>query len=583
MVGSQGQEEETVFRWGINSISFSAGQEISLEFGSVLILIGPNNSGKSRALRDIETFFTAPGSPRAVVPVVTTAREGTADLFQRWLEERYPTRAVQGRSHFHTKGGNLPADSVGNVWGSDDTLRGAHAFLIHRLDTEGRLTITNRTRSIELLNEPPHAYIHVLQTDEDLTLRASGEVKSAFGVDLVIDWGGGPQVGFYVGEEPQRGAGAERDRVSEAYLKELNRLPRLDLEGDGIRSFAGALLAALCGAHPVLMIDEPEAFLHPPQARRLAAALARTAAAHGRQVIIATHSADVLRGAMEESQQVSVCRITRETTPDADANKASLLAADKIAELWSRPLLRSSAALDGLFHEGVVVCEGDADSRFYEAILWRMEVQERIDRAADLYFVHGGGKGQLAALARAYRSLNTRTAVVADLDLLRKKDDIADVVSALGATFSETEGLYNSVHSALSSSAPVTPLKDFLSRASGILDTCRKSGELSTENRRELYGLLEETADWSEAKRYGTGKLRGGARRDADELLGRWADIGLFLVPVGELECWWPKGPPNKREWFLPAIKRISEDQSSHAEATEFMAGICRWFGYEVT
>ena len=331
------------------------------------------------------------------------------------------------------------------------------------------------------------------------------------------------------------------------------------------------------------MIDEPEAFLHPPQARRLSAALARTAEHLGRQLIIATHSADVVRGALEASQHVSVCRITRHTTPDGDVNKASLLESRQLTELWSKPLLRSSAAFDGLFHEGVVLCEADADCRFYEAILRRTEIQGRIERAADLYFVHGGGKGQLSSLARAYRSLDTRTAVVADLDLLRNKDEIADVIDALGANLTEMSSVFSSVHSALASSPPVTSFRDFLSRARAILDQSAQRGALSAEDRRNLQGLLEETADWSEAKRHGIRKLRSSPRRDAESLLGKWADIGLFLVPVGELECWWPQGPPTKNEWFLAAIKKIMQDENSLPEATEFMARVCRWFGYETS
>lgn len=569
-----------MFRWGISSITFSGGQEVALDFGSVLILIGPNNGGKSRALRDIETFFTSPNAARPVIPSVVPIREGTSELFLQWLEDRYPARLdPQGHRHFRTKGGDLTVDRVQRVWESGETLTRAQAFLIHRLGTEERLTITNRVGSIDPYKDQPQTYIHVLQANDDFRQKASEEVRRAFGVHLIINWGAGGQVGFHVGEEPERDR--DRDRVSEQYLNELNRLPGLDWEGDGIRSFVGGLLAALCGAHPVLMIDEPEAFLHPPQARRLSAALARTAKELGRQLIIATHSADVVRGALEASQQVSVCRITRETTADADVNHASLLESEQLARLWSKPLLRSSAAFDGLFHEGVVVCEADADCRFYEAILRRMEVQGRIDRAADLHFVHGGGKGQLATLARAYRSLNTRTAVIADLDLLRNEDEIAEVVDALGANLGETPGLFNAVHSALSSRPPVTPFDDFLSGMEAVLDNSRNARALSAEDRRALYRLLEGHADWSEAKRYGISKLRGGALQDAEKLVDRWAALGLFLVPVGELECWWPEGPATKNEWFLPAIREIMQDENSLPEATEFTAKVCRWFGYQ--
>ncbi len=579
MGASQGQGEETVFRWGIASITFSGGQEIPLDFGSVLILIGPNNSGKSRALREIDESVESPNVERAVISSTSAVREGTQGLFLEWLQENYPSRAAgDGSRRFRTKDGDLPHASVEAVWRSGHTLHGARAFLVHRLGTEDRLTISNRVGSIDPYRDQPQAYIHVLQTNDAFRRKVSEEVASAFGTDVIINWGAGRQVGFHVGRKPPG-----NNWVSEEYLTELNNLPRLEQEGDGIRSFVGGLLAALCGAHPVLLIDEPEAFLHPPQAHRLSAALARTVESLGRQLIIATHSADVVRGALEESGRVSVCRITRETTPDGDVNNASVLESDQLKQLWARPLLRSSAAIDGLFHEGVVVCEGDADSRFYEALLRRIETQGRLDRAADLYFVHGGGKGQLASLARAYRALKVRTAVVADLDLLRKKDDMANLLAALGSDLAETEGIYNTVHSALSDRPPVTSVKDSLSRMRAILNTVETGDTVSGEKRREILDLLENAAPWSEAKRHGIAKLRGGARQDAEKLLQRWADIGLFLVPAGELECWWPQGPREKSGWFLDAIKKVVEDETSLPEATEFMASVCGWFGYEVT
>lgn len=571
-----------VFRWGVKSITFSGGEEVELDFGSVLILIGPNNGGKSRALREIEAFFLSPDAARAVVPSVVPVREGSIDEFVDWLANHYPTRVdSEDRPRFYTKGGELTANGVQGIWQRGEALRGAHTFLIHRLGTENRLTVANPAESIDPYNHQPQAYIHVLQAGDDFRRKACQEVRSAFGVDLIINWGGGRQVGFHVGEEPERGP--DRDRVSEAYLNDLSRLPHLESEGDGIRSFVGALLAALCGAHPVLMIDEPEAFLHPPQARRLSAALARTAKELGRQLIIATHSADVVRGALEASQQVSVCRITRETTVERDVNHASLLKSEQLKTLWSKPLLRSSAAFDGLFHEGVVVCEADADCRFYEAILRRMEVAQRVGRAADLHFIHGGGKGQLATLARAYRSLDTRTAVIADLDLLRNEAEIADVIDALGGNFGGGGDLFKRVQRELALRPPVVSFRDFLSGVRRILDDSEAAGAVTGESRRGLQRLLEDVADWSEAKRYGIGKLRGEPRRHAESLLDAWAEMGLFLVLVGELECWWPEGPQAKNEWFLPAVRRITEDVESLPEATEFVAKLCRWFGYETS
>ena len=232
----------------------------------------------------------------------------------------------------------------------------------------------------------------------------------------------------------------ESDRASVEYLMELDKLPRLDEAGDGIRSYVGLWLEANCGAHPVLFIDEPEAFLHPPQIRRLAAILAKSAEDKQRQIIIATHSSDVLRGALDASSNVTVCRLTR----TANVNHGRLLSSTEIRKLWSKPLLKSVAALDGVFHQGVVVCEADADARFYEAVLRSIELRRQVERPPAYHFIHGGGKGELATLASAYRALHVPVAVIADIDILRNKPEFEKLFASLGGDFETIQGMFNS-------------------------------------------------------------------------------------------------------------------------------------------
>ena len=55
-----------------------------------------------------------------------------------------------------------------------------------------------------------------------------------------------------------------------------SRTTPLKRQGDGMRSFASVVLHLLATVTPsILMLDEPEAFLHPPQARLLGTSLLR--------------------------------------------------------------------------------------------------------------------------------------------------------------------------------------------------------------------------------------------------------------------------------------------------------------------
>src|SRR5690606_12158093 len=125
------------------------------------------------------------------------------------------------------------------------------------------------------------------------------------------------------------------------------------------------LLHALVVEHPVVLIDEPEAFLHPPQARLLGQMLVKEAP-ENRQLFVATHSSDFLRGLLDtDSSRVRVVRIQRV----GDVNPIKELDNEGVKNVWGDPILRYSNILDGLFHSKVIVCEGDADCRFYAATM----------------------------------------------------------------------------------------------------------------------------------------------------------------------------------------------------------------------
>lgn len=145
-----------------------------------------------------------------------------------------------------------------------------------------------------------------------------------------------------------------------------------------------------------MFLDEPEAFLHPPQARLLGRSLGRLTK-NGRQVICATHSSAVVHGLLQDStHNVTVVRLQRQ----GDVNRASVLGHDAIRDLWNDTLLRHSNVLDGLFHRGVVVSESDSDSRFFSACLEECLEREELP-ASDLLFTQSGGKQRLRKVITA--------------------------------------------------------------------------------------------------------------------------------------------------------------------------------------
>ena len=326
---------------------------------------------------------------------------------------------------------------------------------------------------------------------------------------------------------------ADEDRVSISYIERLEKLPTLHTQGDGMRSFAGVLLATSVGRESIMLIDEPEAFLHPPQARLLGTTLVQDRNKE-RQLFIATHSADIVRGVLDaESPEVRVIRIRR----SGSTNTVRLLSNERIKELWGDPLLRYSNILDGLFHESVVVCEADADCRFYAAILDAAMAGKTDDvRRPDLMFTHCGGKARLPVVIRALREVDVPVRAVADFDVLSEEEPLKSIVESLGVDWSEIQADWRIVKTAVDSKKPDLNTDD-VKKEIGELLSAVTTTTFPPKAKAGIQTLLKRSSPWAHAKLVGKAFVPSGDPSKACErLLSKLRAGGLHVVEVGELE-----------------------------------------------
>src|SRR5262249_32288920 len=162
---------------------------------------------------------------------------------------------------------------------------------------------------------------------------------------------------LYVGQKPTLSVG--EDELSRSFIENLlANATILEQQGDGMRSFASVLLYTLVSDNPsIQFLDEPEAFLHPPQARLLGEFIARERKSKS-QLFIATHSTDVLEGLIAAgTENVRIVRIQR----DGSINRVKELSREKTSVIANDTLNRYSRVFDGIFYQHVVICESDAD------------------------------------------------------------------------------------------------------------------------------------------------------------------------------------------------------------------------------
>ena len=299
-----------------------------------------------------------------------------------------------------------------------------------------------------------------------------------------------------------------------------------------MRSFASVVLHLLVPGTPsILLLDEPEAFLHPPQARILGEIIASKKPSKA-QLFVSTHSPDVLQGLMDiASNRLHVVRIRRE----GNINHTKELDKEIVQEITNDPLMKYSSVMSGLFHERVIICEADADCLFYSTLLDTPQVNQGYPR--DILFVHANGKHQMATLTHTLRALDVPVDVIADIDILRDETDLKKLVESLGGDWTRVQPLSNSVRSAVEQRTPPLDSAGIQEAIKGTLQEAPLSGEFPRNLRSQIESTLRKGSPWESIKSAGKAALPPGqAAQRFQELQEFCNGIGLWIVPVGELE-----------------------------------------------
>jgi ABC-type branched-subunit amino acid transport system ATPase component len=336
----------------------------ALLLGNLTVLVGPNNAGKSQMLRDIRDYIvsgstqqlTIADSLEVALPVQTEAIAALS-----FLPHTSPghTRILgvgsdlQNRHEFSPHGDWIKQHFAqeGQASARAELLRNMGQYWCAFLDAESRFRLAAPAESYDTRSEAPsNALQEFFSGGSPVVEELRKAFKDTFSMDIALDWAAMRRLYLKVGAE--FGTIPDTRTQLDALLKDAQQLSQ---QGDGYRSFAGIALAVLAFPNRLLMIDEPEAFLHPAQTRSLGRWIAGKAKDRAAQVILASHSADFLLGVISADADATVIRLNRSDR----GTTFHKIPSGTTAGLINSPLLSSQPVLDALFHKGVVVCEGD--------------------------------------------------------------------------------------------------------------------------------------------------------------------------------------------------------------------------------
>ena len=546
----------------IRELVFCDGQRMTLNRDSIVVFVGPNNAGKTSCLRDIYALLS--DEPHlGLIESINFEKPPISDI--KALLGEASVKVQDPSLHYDGMGFKVYAYHLDRYDERNVYPEPVREMLFHFLTTDTRLSACNPEQSISR-TDAAAGPISMLVRDASHLEKVSAAFHSAFALDVTPNYFAGGNVPLCLGPTPTTPEGMTAPQMNEYMYELMSTYQLAHLQGDGMRSFLGIMLYLYVDHFAGLFIDEPESFLHPPQAALMGSLIASDETSN-HQLFLSTHSKDFLNGLLDsDSGRVCVVRITRTGTE----NFFAPLGADDVASLSSTTLLKYSDLVNALFHERTVLCESDSDCMFYQAI-W----DSAMDGEPTPLFLPVGGKARFKIFAGLLSKLSIDYAVIADADILKEPGDFKELLSMGGSDWSAVKDDWTVVRNELGGDDDGPSVAGLRAEIDDILNAC-KGNRVSKNSCAKIESLLESRSRWDELKRHGKRALSGSDAFEAYERMERkFSTCGVYIVPLGELECFVPSITQHGPSWVAEVFQRYPDlNDSAYEEAKKFIMSI---------
>ena len=551
----------------LSKLTFNDGTVIDLTPQDIVVFVGPNNMGKSQSLRDI---YNAISSDRGNVIITTVdisyhKPEGLKDALER-LSVTFPHGEYD-----RYEGYNYQVISANLKGFSKNRLvdRGIRSFLVSMVKTEERLT----TSSPKEMVNPEQARTHPLQyaTDPINRQTMSDIFEKVFSKKIYCEDRGSRMLTLHMGEEIEfEKDGMSVQQISDELYKRIGELPKVHEQGDGIRSLSGLLLNMMMPNYSIFLIDEPEAFLHPPQARMLGETLPDLL--NDRQAFISTHSIEFLKGLLLSAERrVKIIRLTRE----GNINPVYCLKSAELNAIWTDPIMRHSNILDGLFYQHTVLCESDSDCQLYAVM--HANIKEKQNTYSDALFTLCNGKGRMKPLSKTLMSLGISFRIVPDIDFFNDEGLVRAVFENCGGVWTNIKNDYLVLFNAMNQPDGTLAKEAFLKEVGKMID---KNGwvEMTKPHAKKLGKDLPQLLEnqWDKLKHDGIDSITDpNVRASTDRLIAEFNRVGVFPVKDGELESFFPEVNSHGPGYAIAVLEKYTDLEA--AEYDRLRAFVSSW------
>ncbi|WP_336489298.1 ATP-dependent nuclease [Methylobacterium nigriterrae] len=445
----------------------------------ITTLVGPNGSGKTRALRAIKSALDATnhiGIYGRKTHFLSAGRSSPLEVFRAAIDNPHSS---------NTSDAAVGHIDYRNHWWNFESVTGA---------------------------------LLVLDSRADLRLKIEARLQQLFDRSVQLSWS---QLGLNVRITPISGG--------ESYAA--------NYEASGILQLV-ALLAAIHNEEiGALLIDEPEISLHPQHQAFLLEEMEKVSGDPSdparKLIVIATHSASLLPlRRIGELPTIAFFNSVRQPPAQVPV-EADILKRTKLAALVAR---LSTTHRMAMFAERVLLVEGPSDEIIATQLARQLNLR-LLARNAQVLPVTG--KGEFVEAAKLFRLMNKQIAVLADLDALADENNLICHFSALpeAAVVANQLGRTNLVdldHDLRNA------LTKFMNDHSAAVDAAaqaypdwsnKESSRLS-KRRVTLARLLTNPASFGDAAATEAASLR----TRVEALLDALAELGCFFLRRGAIE-----------------------------------------------
>ena len=523
----------------ISEIVFNDNSSLLLNEGDIVVFVGANNVGKSQALNDL--FKNLHNYEKGIIlNSIKIKKEKLKDFFDKNFKT---IRNRHQKLVYNVPMSNGISNSEIELYDRIESYGLCREAFVANINTESRLSVC---KPIDILedHEIASAPQQLITTDVNRKEELSKNFFRAFNKKLFLNYYNSKKIKLCMGDDFTI-EGNTCEQSIDLFAQKLDDYKIISDQGDGIKSFVGILLFLTLDFYKIFLIDEPEAFLHPPQAQIMGNIIGESIK-NNQQAFISTHSENFLKGLLDTCpDRVKIVRISRID----DKNDFAILNNDDLKNVWNDSLLRHSNILQGLFHKTVILCESDSDCQMYSII--DKFLKEKKGILPETMFIHCGGKSRLSKIVPIFKALKVNLRVITDIDILDDKNTFASFAQSFGIEWKDLKEDWLAISESIS--------KTYQSVKRSDIKEMIKGGEpdLSPNEILKLKNLLDTECGWSLVKKGGFKMLGNAKAQDAFITINKkFNEKGAFIVPAGELESFITGSQGHGPTWVNAVLEK---------------------------